>query len=108
MSNTSRTICLGAAALVASGVIWAQTPDTHSKRSIPGYSSAFEGYRPFESGEIQDWRKSNETVREVGGWRAYAREIQGAGSQAGNAAPASQPTGRESPSKQADPHQGHH
>ena len=66
------------------------------------YRSAFEGYRSFESGEVQDWRKANDTVREIGGWRAYAREIQAG----------SKPVGAESQTPQAqpkaaDPHQGH-
>lgn len=47
-----------------------------------GYQSAFEGYRPFSAQDVGDWRQANETVREIGGWRAYAREIQ-----AGAAAP---------------------
>ena len=76
----------------------------------PAYRSAFEGYRPFESAEVQDWRKSNDTVREVGGWRAYAREMRGAAS--APAAGASAPQSRAAVAPQAaapaaEPHAGH-
>ncbi len=96
MSKETRTILLGAAALAVSLVAGAQTAaSAPSQQAAPAtaqaapYSSAFEGYRPFSADEVGDWRKANETVREIGGWRAYAREIQG-GSQAqpGAAAPA--------------------
>lgn len=42
------------------------------------YRSAFEDYRPFAPVEVQPWRQSNDTVRDIGGWKAYAREISGA------------------------------
>lgn len=57
------------------------------------YRSAFEGYKPFAEQPVAPWRASNDTVRAVGGWRAYAREAQGA------AAPAS---------SASSPHAGHH
>ncbi len=107
MSPTIRSIFLGTAGLA--GLAWAQSPP--AAPPALAYSSAFEGYRPFDAGEVQDWRKSNDTVREVGGWRAYAREIQagtapapgpaasGAAGPAPGAAPAARP---------AHPHQGHH
>lgn len=73
----------------------------------PAYSSAFEGYRPFDAGEVQNWRKSNDTVREIGGWRAYAREIQGGASPAATR-PSSPASTSEQQTRPADPHQGHH
>lgn len=42
-----------------------------------GYESAFEGYRPFGDQRLAPWRESNDVVRRVGGWQAYAREAQG-------------------------------
>lgn len=86
MPVTTLAVVLGAAAVAATDA---------------PYNSAFEGYRPFEATEVQDWRQSNETVRAIGGWRAYAREIQG-----GAAAPAAQVPA--SGTKAPDPHQGHH
>lgn len=38
------------------------------------YQSAFEGYRPYNDPEIQNWPKVNQLVEEIGGWRVYARE----------------------------------
>lgn len=38
------------------------------------YRSVFEGYQRFADENVQSWKQSNETVRAVGGWRAYAKE----------------------------------
>lgn len=122
MSKELRTILLGAAALAASLAAGAQTAypaPASTQQAAPAtaqeapYRSAFEGYRPFSADEVGDWRKANDTVREIGGWRAYAREIQG-GSQAQPqsqgaaprpATPASAAPAR--PAAPANPHQGH-
>lgn len=105
MSPFTQTILLSA--VLAAGAARAQMPTaTPAAPATPAYRSAFEGYRPFEPGEVQDWRQSNDTVREIGGWRAYAREIQGGASPASaRPAPASSAPGQARP---ADPHQGHH
>jgi hypothetical protein len=90
-------------ALLASLHAAAQAPQpapSASAPTTPAYRSAFEGYRPFASAEVQDWRRSNDTVRDIGGWRAYAREIHG-GLQAPQA-PSTAPSG-----KAPDPHAGH-
>ena len=99
---SARTLFLGLPALAASLHAAAQAPQPASPASAPAapaYRSAFEGYRPFAAEEVQDWRRSNDTARDIGGWRAYAREMQG-GAQA-QKPDASQP-------KAADPHAGHH
>ncbi len=108
MSFTTRTICLGLSALAASLPLAAQTASTPSKPAESEYQSAFEGSRPFEAGEVQDWRKSNDTARDVGGWRAYAREMRTGAP--GPAAGASAPQGQapQAQPKPADPHKGHH
>jgi hypothetical protein len=101
---------LTAAAFAASFPLAAQPAVPPSGEGEP-YRSAFEGYRPFESGEVQDWRKSNDTVRDIGGWRAYGREIQGAAkstSQPEAAGPAQGHGGHGAPMPQpANAHQGH-
>lgn len=136
MSKEFRTIGLGAAALAASLAAGAQptapTADQGAPADQPTYSSAFEGYKSFSADEVGDWRKANDTARDIGGWRAYAREIQGGSKQegaqghGGHGAPASSPAPA-SPAAQsappaaaarpaapassappADPHQGHH
>lgn len=38
------------------------------------WRSALEGYQPFSDEKPVPWPQANDTVREVGGWRAYARE----------------------------------
>jgi len=38
------------------------------------YDSVFDGYQAYHHQAVAPWRQSNERVREVGGWRAYARE----------------------------------
>ena len=58
------------------------------------YPSAFGNYQPYADQPVQDWRKANATVYDIGGWRAYAKEI--AGGQADDGTPA------------ANPHAGHH
>lgn len=47
------------------------------ERLLP-YRSAFEGYRPFADQKLAPWAESNATVGAIGGWRAYAKEAQGA------------------------------
>lgn len=35
--------------------------------------SSLSDYRPYREAEVGHWRQLNDTVRNVGGWRAYAR-----------------------------------
>lgn len=114
MSKEIRIIILGAAALAASLASHAQmaAPAHGAPTAAGAYHSAFEGYRPFGAEEVGDWRKANDTVRDIGGWRVYAREIQG-GSQspaqpgAAPATPQRAPTPPATPAPPANPHQGH-
>ena len=41
---------------------------------IPDYQSPLQSFRFYEYGETIDWKQANDTVREIGGWREYARE----------------------------------
>ena len=54
----------------------------------PAWRSAFDGYRPFSDETTLPWRQANETVQDVGGWRAYAREAAQPASAAASAPPA--------------------
>jgi hypothetical protein len=65
------------------------------------YRSAFEGYRPFGEQPVAPWKQTNDTVREVGGWRAYAREAQGSASTPAPVASSAAPPA-------SSPHAGHH
>ncbi|KQP22714.1 hypothetical protein [Pseudorhodoferax sp. Leaf267] len=44
--------------------------------AVPAYRSAFEGYRPMADDKPIPWRQANETVRQRGGWKAYAQEAE--------------------------------
>ena len=46
-------------------------PATQSKLK---YRSSLERYRSFTDESIQPWAETNEVVRKIGGWRAYAAE----------------------------------
>lgn len=119
MLKQFRTIAFGHVAFAVSLAALAQTAAPPS--AAPSYNSAFESYRPFFAEEVGDWRKANETVREIGGWRSYAKEIQGESqgaeqpapaSSAGSARPvASAPlaasTSSSAPPQPTHPHQGH-
>lgn len=39
-----------------------------------GFQSVLEGYKPYTDEEIVNWKAANDTVAQIGGWRAYARE----------------------------------
>lgn len=43
---------------------------------LPAWRSSFSDYRPHDAQALESWREANERVHAIGGWRAYAREIQ--------------------------------
>lgn len=61
------------AVALAAGVASAQQQPA---APTPPDRSAFDGYRPFTEETVAPWRGTNDTVRDIGGWRAYAREAQ--------------------------------
>ncbi len=42
------------------------------------YRSPWAERRPYVDEAVGDWRAANDLVGQIGGWRAYAREAQGA------------------------------
>lgn len=40
----------------------------------PPFVSAFSGYRAHMPEPVGSWPEANQRVRDIGGWRAYARE----------------------------------
>jgi hypothetical protein len=58
----------------------------------PVYRSVFETYQPMSEPKLTPWRAANDTVREVGGWRAYAKEAAAANAAAAAATSAPQPS----------------
>ena len=114
MSPFNPRILIGLTALAGCLTVAAQVASTAPAPSpAPAYNSAFEGYRPFAAGEVQEWRRSNDTVREIGGWCAYAREM---GGEPASPATASQPQAQgdlrppatQQPPKAGGLHEGHH
>lgn len=80
-------LCLAATTLALAANTSAQTaqapqkavarPDPlNPKAEVPAlaYRSAFQGYRPNAEAELGSWKDANQTVHQVGGWRAYAKE----------------------------------
>jgi hypothetical protein len=47
---------------------------TTTQASTTPYRSAFERYQPFAEEKVLPWKEANDTVRAIGGWRAYAKE----------------------------------
>ena len=52
------------------------------------YQSSFQNYQRYSASPIQSWKQSNDTVKDIGGWRAYAKEI----TQEQNPKPSTPPT----------------
>ncbi|MEW6133506.1 MAG: hypothetical protein AB1591_10155 [Pseudomonadota bacterium] len=50
----------------------------------PAPAPPFDQYRNFRDEPVADWRKSNDRVNEVGGWRTYLRESFQDGGSAGH------------------------
>ena len=64
---------------------YAQTQAASNTAPIPlPEPAAFADYRAYADAPIAPWRETNDRVREVGGWRAYARQVQAANAQAAN------------------------
>lgn len=70
-------------------------PDPPSKLQ---YVSPLRGYKPYADQPVESWREANDRVGRLGGWRAYAKEIQ-TGVPAKDSAAVPPPA--------ADPHAGH-
>ena len=56
--------------------------------TVLNYKSAMEGYRPFTDDKPIPWKEANETVRQRGGWKAYAEEAAGGAGGGASEAPA--------------------
>jgi hypothetical protein len=39
------------------------------------YQSSFQNYQRYSAADIQTWKQANDTVKDIGGWREYAKEI---------------------------------
>ena len=77
--------------------------DPEAKVPSARYESPFKGYRAGAEEKSASWKETNDLVRKLGGWSAFARD-QGAGIPAA-AAPAPNAPAGAAPSK--DGHAGH-
>lgn len=68
------------------------------------YRSALDGYQPFKDEQVANWSKANQTVGEIGGWRAYAKE---ASQTEGKSQAPAQPQSGQAPSGASNPHAPH-
>ena len=63
------------------GSAWSQLPPAAPPAAAASTAaaprSAFDSYRRHDEPQAVPWRTANDTVGQVGGWRAYAREAQG-------------------------------
>ncbi len=61
----------------------APTPAIVTPAPAPLQPSIFDRYQRFNTDTpLLDWRSANQTVQQIGGWRAYAREAAAAATQA--------------------------
>ena len=72
---------------VAELMLWVPTVGAQSRPDpadpsarVPAaeYRSPFADYRPLGDEAVGNWRAANDEVGRIGGWREYAREVQGA------------------------------
>ena len=87
-----------AAALLAPSLTLAQMPDAAPAKVDYqlSYRSALTGYEVYKEQSVQPWKAANDKVGEIGGWRAYAKEMR-------QTPPA---TGQEQPAQGHDAHHG--
>ena len=62
--------------LVLSPVAVAAEEKTAAEPARPVLAAPFDQYLGWREEPVRDWRKANERVDEVGGWRSYLRESQ--------------------------------
>ena len=66
------------------------------------YQSAFRAYRAYRVEDPKGWKAANDEVTRIGGWRAYARDVQQPD------APVSAPAPAPTPAPAAPPAHKHH
>ena len=84
------------------GLAFAQPPtDTEAPKPAPlttlQYSSPIGAYQAYADQPVQSWREANDRVGQIGGWRAYAKEIK-----------TGEPASAKDVPPGSDPHAGHH
>ncbi len=101
-----RRLVLPGILLFLAGTALAQTAADAAKPSLPSklqYVSPLRAYKPYADQPVEPWREANDRVGRIGGWRAYAKEIQ-----TGEPAKEAPQDPAKAPAPAADPHAGHH
>ena len=95
-------VLLPLALALFAGAAFAQAPaDSEAPQpSLPTklqYSSPIGAYQAYADQQVQSWREANDRVGQIGGWRAYAKEIK-----------TGEPASAKDVPPGSDPHAGHH
>ena len=102
-------LVLGGALLCGNVSFAAETNSSSAAKStpeVPQFTSAFENYKAFQDQPVGDWKKANDEVGRIGGWRAYAREASEVNEITPPASKATPPTPADKPAPM-HPHAGH-
>jgi hypothetical protein len=81
----------------------AAPPEPSGKSAPSGFTSVISDYQPYREQAVGDWKKANDEVGRIGGWRAYTRE---ANEPSPSAPQGILPAPRAAPAPK-DPHAGH-
>lgn len=90
------TLALFAGAACAQAPADAEVPKPAPLTKLQ-YSSPIGAYQGYLDQPVQSWREANDRVGQIGGWRAYAKEIK-----------SGEPASTKDVAPASDPHAGHH
>ncbi len=93
----------GLMANLFTGVVSAQTASTSrsggsNSNTTLSYTSPIANYLTFQDEKMSAWKATNDHVKNIGGWRAYAKEAQ---------QPDNTPTPANNNNTKPNPHAGH-
>jgi hypothetical protein len=79
-SNLFQLVAAGLLAFLYLGSVWAQSelkPEVlQTQKTVELiYQSSFQNYQRYSASDIQAWKQANDAVKDIGGWKAYAKEI---------------------------------
>jgi hypothetical protein len=79
-SNLFQLVAAGLLAGLHLGSVWAQyesKPEVlQTQKTVELiYQSSFQNYQRYSASDIQAWKQANDAVKDIGGWKAYAKEI---------------------------------
>ena len=101
-----RQLVLPCILLSLAGTSLAQTAADAARPVLPsklGYVSPLRTYKAYADPPVESWREANDRAGRIGGWRAYAKEIQ-----TGEPAKDAMQDPAKAPATPADPHAGQH